>query len=360
MALVRAGPGIEDDDAVIEIAVGHEQLVGLFVDEEARRPADVLGVVAALVLARVADLHQELALAGELENLVVLLRAAAQPDVVLGVHEDPVLRVRPLIAGTGPAPGLKQLSARREFEHRRRRNAALGLRRRERGGLLAVGNTRLPVKHPDVVVRVDRDAAHRAGDPSIRQRLRPQRIRVEQRHLRPARLGVRGAHPGSCGSADGGERARHPHQSTTTSSSYAAPLRVSRLRRVCYPGFRVAVVSELLHGAGAASARLERRACFIIRLTQTRTVADRRAFGEALPENAIRDADRDGSSSMRLLREGQNERNSDTRNARLPGRSQAAPAPDDSLLVRQQGDLPARAGLERVGRLRQAALRRDR
>ena len=47
-------------------------------------------------------------------------------------------------------------------------------------------------------------------------------------------------------------------------------------------------------------------------------------------------------------------------NARLPGRGQTAPPPDDSLLVREQGDLPARAGVERVGRLRQAAVRRHR
>src|SRR5437660_11159565 len=44
-------------------------------------------------------------------------------------------------------------------------------------------------------------------------------------------------------------------------------------------------------------------------------------------------------------------------NARLSGRSQAASPPDDSFLVREQGDLPARAGIECVGRLRQAALR---
>ena len=44
-------------------------------------------------------------------------------------------------------------------------------------------------------------------------------------------------------------------------------------------------------------------------------------------------------------------------NARLPGRGEAAPAPDGAFALQQQGDLPPRAGLERLGRRRQAALR---
>ena len=50
----------------------------------------------------------------------------------------------------------------------------------------------------------------------------------------------------------------------------------------------------------------------------------------------------------------------DPRDARLPGRGQAAAAADDPLALQQQGDLPARAGLQRLRRLRQAALRGDR
>ena len=47
------------------------------------------------------------------------------------------------------------------------------------------------------------------------------------------------------------------------------------------------------------------------------------------------------------------------RNPRLPGRGHATAAPDGALLVREQGDLPARAGVERLRRRRQAALRSD-
>ena len=140
MTLVRAGVRIEDDDAVVEVAVGDEQLVGLRVHEQAGRPAQVLGVVAALVLSRVADLHEELARARELQDLVVFLRAAAQPHVVLVVHEDAVLGGGPLVALTGAAPGLQELAVRSEFQNGRRRNAALRLRGIQRRGLFAVGN----------------------------------------------------------------------------------------------------------------------------------------------------------------------------------------------------------------------------
>src|SRR4029077_13497080 len=101
------------------------------------------------------NLHEELALAGELEDLVVLFRTAAQPHVVVAFNEDSMWGVDPLIAGAWPAPGLKEFSTRRELEHGRRWNAALCLGRRQRGGLLALGNTGLPVKNPQVVVRID-------------------------------------------------------------------------------------------------------------------------------------------------------------------------------------------------------------
>ena len=52
----------------------------------------------------------------------------------------------------------------------------------------AIRNRRRTVEHPDVVVRIDGDAADLAGHPFVRQRLRPQRIRLEQRHLRPSDL----------------------------------------------------------------------------------------------------------------------------------------------------------------------------
>jgi hypothetical protein len=48
--LVRAGLRVEDDDAMVEVAVGDEELVGLRIHEQSGRSAKVLSVVAALVL----------------------------------------------------------------------------------------------------------------------------------------------------------------------------------------------------------------------------------------------------------------------------------------------------------------------
>ena len=39
------------------------------------------------------------------------------------------------------------------------------------------------MEDPHVVVRIDGDAADLSGHPLVRQRLRPERIRLEQRHL---------------------------------------------------------------------------------------------------------------------------------------------------------------------------------
>jgi len=39
------------------------------------------------------------------------------------------------------------------------------------------------MKDPDVVMRIDGDAADLSGDPLVRQRFEPQRIRLELRHL---------------------------------------------------------------------------------------------------------------------------------------------------------------------------------
>ena len=83
--------------------------------------------------------------------------------------------------GPGPPQAWRNLPCGANSQNGRRRNAALRLRRLERRGLLAVGNARFAVEHPDVVVRIHRHAADRAGHPLVGQRLRPQRIRPERR-----------------------------------------------------------------------------------------------------------------------------------------------------------------------------------
>src|SRR6516225_2711983 len=103
-ALHLAGIGVDHRDALVEIAVGDIGLVGLRIDPNLGGTAEILRVVAALVAAEMADLHQELAVLGEFEDLRVLLAVAADPDIALVVDMDAVIGRWPFIAVAGPAP----------------------------------------------------------------------------------------------------------------------------------------------------------------------------------------------------------------------------------------------------------------
>ena len=94
--------------------------------------AEVLGVVAALVLAAMADLQEELPLGGELQDLVVAAsRCRLSPHVVFVVDEDPVLGGRPFVAGAGSAERADEFAVGIEFENRR----APGMQHSACGGL---------------------------------------------------------------------------------------------------------------------------------------------------------------------------------------------------------------------------------
>src|SRR5207247_6795778 len=109
---------------------------------------------------RVADLHEELAVMRELENLTVLAgRVAAKPDVPFVVDEDAVLVGRPLVSLAGPAPRLHDAAVLIEFDHRRSRNAALGGRRLDREADLIGGKGPRGRDAPPVVLRVDEHGA---------------------------------------------------------------------------------------------------------------------------------------------------------------------------------------------------------
>ena len=105
---------------MVDVTVGDVELIGGFVDDHVGRRAEVLGVVAAASLALVPNLHQELPLPGELQDVRVLVAARAQPHVVPRVDVDAVLELRPFVAGAGAAPRRKQGPIGIEFEHRRR------------------------------------------------------------------------------------------------------------------------------------------------------------------------------------------------------------------------------------------------
>ena len=94
---------------------------------------------------------------------------------------DAVLR-RPIIAFPGSAPECS--SPRRvEFHDRRRGHAAFRPRRVLRRALLVLGQRTRPMNDPDMVLRIDRDAADLAHDPVVGQRLGPERIDLEFRDI---------------------------------------------------------------------------------------------------------------------------------------------------------------------------------
>ena len=104
---------------------------------------------------------------------------------------DAVLVLRPLIALPGPAPGLRiSVPAWSNSRTGRRRLAAAGARRIEARRLLVVGERARALDHPDIVLRVDRDARGLTHDPVVRQALRPGRVDLEAERL-------------LCGRADG-------------------------------------------------------------------------------------------------------------------------------------------------------------
>src|SRR4051794_12295706 len=142
---------------MIAVTVGDVQLVGLFVDERFRRQPEVRDVVAALAGARLADLHQELAVLRELQHHVVVegLRAAglafvllpvlpcgrraaaaprrrrsaaavaADPYIAAIVDGDAVIGIGPVVALPRSAPMADQVPGGVKLENRRRRRAAL-------------------------------------------------------------------------------------------------------------------------------------------------------------------------------------------------------------------------------------------
>src|SRR5207244_13467273 len=98
MTLVAARGGVEDDDAVVGVAVGDVELVRRWIDAGVGGPAQVVRVRIVSTGARLADLQEEAPRASELEDMAVLAAVAGEPHVVLMVDEDAVLAGRPVVA----------------------------------------------------------------------------------------------------------------------------------------------------------------------------------------------------------------------------------------------------------------------
>ena len=211
VALVFAGLGIEDDDAVIAVAIGDIELIGLRIDESLRGQPDIIDVVAAFAVTGLADLQQEFSVLRELEDLVVSeaihlvaglglfilaidcaatalgsTAVATQPHVAFVVDRDAVRRLRPIVACSGAAPMSDEVAFLIEFENRRRGRAALR-DLRIGGGVLFTGFERPnAMNDPDVILGVGRDADGLAENPMIRERLRPVGVDFETRRAMTA------------------------------------------------------------------------------------------------------------------------------------------------------------------------------
>src|SRR5918995_457799 len=135
MTLVAAAVRIDDDDPAVAVAVGNVGFVGQRFDEDLRRSPEVLLVVAALLLARPADLENELAGGRELEDMAVLVVVAANPDMTLVIDAEAMFAQRPVVALTGSAPRVDERTVGAELEDRRRGDAAVAKRRIQRRGL---------------------------------------------------------------------------------------------------------------------------------------------------------------------------------------------------------------------------------
>src|SRR6267378_5949804 len=201
VALHLAGIGVDHGDAFVEIAVGDVGFVGLGIDPDLGHPAEVLEVVAARVLAVAAQLHQELPLLGELEDLGVAFAVAAQPHVALVIDVDPVRPFRPLVARSRTAPGPHQVAGLIEHQYGRGGTAALGDGRILFEPLFVdVQPSRAAMDHPDMVLLVDPHPDGPAEQPVIRQGLRPQRVHFEHRRLDGGSRGARSVEKSLAGS----------------------------------------------------------------------------------------------------------------------------------------------------------------
>ena len=197
MALVLTRFRIEHDDPAIEITVGDIDLVSLGIHGDVRGSSQVAGIVAAHRGLPFADPKQAFALGRELEHHMIGHAVAANPDIVLIVHENAVFIRRPAILRLDPfggfliprrsAPGVNDFSRRVECDHRRRRCAAIVHRRVLHRADLMSRQAPGPLDDPDIVLTVGSYARNLTERPAIGQLPGPGWINLVLR-----RLGCRG------------------------------------------------------------------------------------------------------------------------------------------------------------------------
>ena len=98
VSLVGAVLGVEDDDPMVDIPIGHVHFSRTAINDHMSRAAEILGVVAPSVSSLPPDLHHERTVSRELQDVSVLRGATAEPNVTIIVNVNAVLEVGPLVA----------------------------------------------------------------------------------------------------------------------------------------------------------------------------------------------------------------------------------------------------------------------
>jgi hypothetical protein len=179
VALVGAGLRIEHDHPPVGVAVRHIDLLGGHIDRNIGGPAEMIGGAAVSAGDRLADLHDELAVHGEFQDLAVGPVVAGKPDEIIVVDIDGVLALGPVVPLSRAAPVADHVAELIEHENRRGGGAALGLRRILLGGKLALVERARTLHDPDVVEPIDPDAGDLAEEPVVGKRLGPGRVDQE-------------------------------------------------------------------------------------------------------------------------------------------------------------------------------------
>ena len=181
MPLVFAARGVVDNNALVDVTVGNEDLVCFRLDVEVRRTPEVFRIVAPLVYPGLSNGEHVLAVLRELHHVHAGTRAHPHEAVVVDV--DAVLLIEPRITVTGPAPGSKHLAVLIQFKHGRRGHATIRDWRLDRSANLLRGETGGHVDHPQMVVVVHEQSADITEDPIVRQGRGPRGIHLVDRQL---------------------------------------------------------------------------------------------------------------------------------------------------------------------------------
>src|ERR1019366_6555119 len=119
------------------------------------RAAQAGHVVAGGAVRGVADLQDEAAVAGELQDLTVIRAVPTKPDEAVWIDMDPVLALEPVVTRACAAPGPRHVARGVELDHRRR------------GSLLMMEHADGALDDPDVISGIGQNGSTRMRGGSV-------------------------------------------------------------------------------------------------------------------------------------------------------------------------------------------------